>query len=176
MLSKLSSFISLTREVRIRITARTISARGLMFLWCLGANIIDLLKFTAWTWALVHAKDHIEKYQRCFRLGSYFMAAVWAAASYSRWGFSLCRAGNARRVMVPGGSKFHMEPGTIHHCFLYALSSSCEFHYVCFVIEGGGGDVYCWNPPSLNSRLPSDIETGLEFPCIRTSGGGGPSS
>ena len=41
------------------------------------------------------------------------MAAVWAAASYSRGGFSLCLAGSARRVMVPGGSTFHLEPGTI---------------------------------------------------------------
>ena len=41
------------------------------------------------------------------------MAAVLAAASYSRGGFSLCLAGSTRRVMVSGGSKFHLEPGTI---------------------------------------------------------------
>ena len=35
----------------------------------------------------------IEEHQRCFRLGSYFMAAVCAAASYYRGGFSLCLAG-----------------------------------------------------------------------------------
>ena len=56
----------------------------------------------------------IEEHQRCFRLGSYFMAAVLAAARYSRGGFSLCLAGSARRVMVPGGSNFHLKPGTIH--------------------------------------------------------------
>ena len=41
------------------------------------------------------------------------MAAVLAAASYSKAGFSLYLAGSARRVMVPGGSTFHLEPGTI---------------------------------------------------------------
>ena len=41
------------------------------------------------------------------------MAAVLAAASYSRIGFSLYFAVCARRVRVPGGSKFHLEPGTI---------------------------------------------------------------
>ena len=52
----------------------------------------------------------------CFGLGGYFMAAVLAAASYSRIGFSLCLAVRARRVRVPGGSKFHLEPGTIKVC------------------------------------------------------------
>ena len=41
------------------------------------------------------------------------MAAVLAAASYSRIGFSLCLAVRARRVRVPGGSTFRLEPGTI---------------------------------------------------------------
>ena len=45
------------------------------------------------------------------------MAAVLAAASYSRIGFSLCLAARARRVRVPGGSEFHLEPGTIHPCW-----------------------------------------------------------
>ena len=45
------------------------------------------------------------------------MDAVLAAASYSRGGFSPCLAGSARRVMVPGGSTFHLEPGTIHPCW-----------------------------------------------------------
>ena len=56
---------------------------------------------------------NIEDHQICFRLGSYFMAAVWAAASYSRGGSSLCLSGSARHVMVPGGSKFHLEPGIV---------------------------------------------------------------
>ena len=41
------------------------------------------------------------------------MAAVLAAASYSRIGFSLCLDVRARRVRVPGGIAFHLEPGTI---------------------------------------------------------------
>ena len=41
------------------------------------------------------------------------MAAVLAADSYSRGGFSPCLAISARRVRVPGGSTFHLEPGTI---------------------------------------------------------------
>ena len=49
----------------------------------------------------------------CFGLGGYFMAALLAAASYSRIGFSPCLAIRARRVRVPGGGAFHLEPGTI---------------------------------------------------------------
>ena len=45
------------------------------------------------------------------------MAAVLAAASYSRIGFSPCLAVCARRVRVIGGSAFHLEPGTIHPCW-----------------------------------------------------------
>ena len=56
----------------------------------------------------------IEEHQRWFRLGSYFMAAVLAAASYSIGGFSLCLSVSARHVMVPGVITFHLEPGTIH--------------------------------------------------------------
>ena len=41
------------------------------------------------------------------------MAAMLAAAIYSRIGFSIYFAVRARRVRFPGGSKFHMEPGTI---------------------------------------------------------------
>ena len=35
------------------------------------------------------------------------------AASYSRIGISPCLAVRARRVRVPGGSDFHLEPGII---------------------------------------------------------------
>ena len=42
------------------------------------------------------------------------MAAVLMASSYSREGFSLCLASSVRRVTVPGGSTFHLEPGTIY--------------------------------------------------------------
>ena len=41
------------------------------------------------------------------------MAAVLAAVSYSRGGFSPCLAGSARLVMVPGGSIIQLESGTI---------------------------------------------------------------
>ena len=41
------------------------------------------------------------------------MAVVLAAARYSRGGFSPCLAVSVRRVRVPGGSTFHLEPGTI---------------------------------------------------------------
>ena len=45
------------------------------------------------------------------------MAAVLAAASYSRGGFSPCLAVSARRVRVSGGIMFHLEPGTIQPCW-----------------------------------------------------------
>ena len=59
----------------------------------------------------------IEEHHRCFGLGGYFMAAVLSAPSYSRIGFNPCLAVHAQRVMVPGGSVFHLEPGTIHPCW-----------------------------------------------------------
>ena len=62
----------------------------------------------------------MEEHQRFFRLSSYFMAAMWADASYSRGGFSLCHAGSVRPVMVAGGSTFHLEPGTISD--IYTIS------------------------------------------------------
>ena len=49
----------------------------------------------------------------CFRLGGYFMAAVLAATSYSRIGFSLYFSVRARRVRVTGVSKFQLVTGTI---------------------------------------------------------------
>ena len=53
----------------------------------------------------------IEEHQRCFGLGSYFMAAVLAAASYSRGGFILYLADSARRV--PGSRWNLLPPETI---------------------------------------------------------------
>ena len=41
------------------------------------------------------------------------MIAMLAAAIYSRIGFSIYFAVRARRVRVPDGSKFHLEPETI---------------------------------------------------------------
>ena len=41
------------------------------------------------------------------------MAAELAAAILSRISFSIYVAVYARRVRVPGGSKFHLAPGTI---------------------------------------------------------------
>ena len=41
------------------------------------------------------------------------MAAVLAVASYSVGGFNLCLSDSARRVMIPGVSKFYLKPRTI---------------------------------------------------------------
>ena len=62
---------------------------------------------------MVKITTYLEEHQRCFGLGSYFMAAVWASAIYSRRGFSLYLAGSVRFVMVLGGSMFHLKPVTI---------------------------------------------------------------
>ena len=45
------------------------------------------------------------------------MAAVLAADSYSRIGFSPCLSVRAMHLGVPGGSAFQLEPGTIHPCW-----------------------------------------------------------
>ena len=65
------------------------------------------------SYVTVYITTYIEENQICFKLGSYFMSAVWAAARYSRGGFSICHADSARCVMVSSGSMFHLEPGTI---------------------------------------------------------------
>ena len=62
-------------------------------------------------------EEIIEEHHRVFGLGGYFIAAVLAAASYFRIGFSLRLAVSARRVRVPGGITFHLEPVTIHPCW-----------------------------------------------------------
>ena len=49
------------------------------------------------------------------------MAAVLAAASYSRIGFILYFAVRAWCVRVPGGSKFHLEPGKVKPCILLLI-------------------------------------------------------
>ena len=41
------------------------------------------------------------------------MDAVLEDASYYKGGFSPCLAVSTRRVRVPGGITFHLEPGTI---------------------------------------------------------------
>ena len=76
----------------------------------------SLSKYTPKDIKQTYNRDNItiEEHHRCFGLGGYFMAAVLAAAIYSRRGFSPFLAGSARRVMVPGGSTFHLEPVTIH--------------------------------------------------------------
>ena len=73
---------------------------------------------------------YIEEHQRCFRLGSYFMATMLAAASHSRGGFSLYLAGSARHVMVPGGGTFHLEPGTIHPCWNLLVPDVFDAHCI----------------------------------------------
>ena len=74
------------------------------------------------------------------------MAAVLAAAIYSRIGFSPCLAVRARHVMVPGGSVFHPEPGTImasayladkgpyFNIFLVLLTSTENLSTVTYVV------------------------------------------
>ena len=49
------------------------------------------------------------------------MAAVFAAVGYSRIGLSLYIAVRARRVKVPGGSKFHLEIGTMNGTYKTVL-------------------------------------------------------
>ena len=124
----------------------------------------------------------IEEHHRCLGLGGYFMAAVLAAASYYRIGFSPCLAVCARHMMVPGGSAFHLEPGTIHPWWnlngTWCLWCCPYFLKIAFfsIYDRGGGDVKCYNPPGLNSRLPSNNEIDTEILCIWASGGGGPLS
>ena len=62
----------------------------------------------------INLDPFIEEDHRCFVLGGYFMAALLAAASYSRIVFSIYLAVRVRRLRVPGGSKFHLGPGTTH--------------------------------------------------------------
>ena len=77
------------------------------------------------------------------------MAAVWAAASYSKGGFSLFRAGIAWHVMVPGGITLHLEPGTWNNTSLLeptgtrCLRCSREVPQIalCLLRDRGGGDV-----------------------------------
>ena len=49
------------------------------------------------------------------------MATALAPASYSRIGFRPCLAVRARRARVPGGSAFHLEPGTIEVTYLILI-------------------------------------------------------
>ena len=117
-----------------------------------------------------------------FGLGGYFIAAVLVAASYSRIRFSLYFSVCARRMRVPGGSKFHLEPGTIHPCWnligtwcLWSCSSFLKIAFF-FIHDKGGGDVWCCNPPSLNSHFPSNSKIDPGLLCVWASGGGGPLS
>ena len=59
---------------------------------------------------VINLDPFIEEDHRCFVLGGYFMAALLAAASYSRIVFSIYLAVRVRRLRVPGGSKFHLGP------------------------------------------------------------------
>ena len=66
----------------------------------------------------------IEEHYRCFRLGSYFLAAVLAVASYSRGGFSPCLTGSVRCIMVPGGSTFQVEVPSTWNLEQYTLAGT----------------------------------------------------
>ena len=60
------------------------------------------------------------------------MSSVLVAASYSIGGFSLYLVSSAGRDMVPGGSTFHLEPGTIHSLKFFAQLNI----YLCFSTRG----------------------------------------
>ena len=86
----------------------------------------------------------IEENHICFRLCSYFMVSVLSATSYYRGGFSLCLDDRAMRVMVPGGSTFHLESVTIHPCWNLMVPDvlddcwkSYKLHSFRFLVEEG---------------------------------------
>ena len=124
----------------------------------------------------------IGEHHRCFGLGGYFMDAVLAADSYSRIGFSPCLAIRLMRVRIPGGSVFRLETGTTHPFWnltgTWCLWCCQNFPQIAFfsIRDRGGGDIYWYNTPSLNSRLPGNNEIDPELLCIWASGGGNPLS
>ena len=63
------------------------------------------------------------------------MAAVLAAARYSRIGFSPCLAVCARRMRVPSGSVFHLEPGTIDITIVDGGDNQISSYVVVFFIK-----------------------------------------
>ena len=95
----------------------------------------------------------IEEHRKCFGLGGYFMAPVLAAACYSKIGFSPCLALRTRRVRVPGGSTFHLEPGKIKP-FWNLTGTWCIWWCQDFLLivlfsirDRGGGDFSAVIPP-----------------------------
>ena len=73
---------------------------------------------------------YIEEHRRCFGLDGYFMAAVLAAARYSRIGFIPCHSVRTRRLRVPGGGVFHLEPGIINNLiFLLAVVNILQMNH-----------------------------------------------
>ena len=65
------------------------------------------------------------------------MDAVLAASSYSRGCFSLCLAVSARHFIVPGGSMFHLEPGTIElscMCIFIINICICMYMYSTYIL------------------------------------------
>ena len=67
-----------------------------------------------------------------FQVRYLFMSAMLAAASYSSGGSSTCLAVSARRVIVPGGSTYHLEPVTIIQYTFYNF-------FTLFLILGSCG-------------------------------------
>ena len=91
---------------------------------------------------------YIEENDRYFGLGGYFMAALLAAASYFRIGFSLYFAIRARHVRVPGGSKFHLEPGTIRSNILNTTKrAKYKICHYSTIVQG------CINTCSVTKKL-----------------------
>ena len=84
----------------------------------------------------------------------------------------------ARRVRVPGGSKFYLAPGTIYLCWNLTGTWCLRLNLLKIAFfsihDRGGGDVWCYNLPSSGFHLLSSIKIGLGLLYIWSSGGGGP--
>ena len=94
------------------------SVKWVMLFWYVQRIMrIMPMDWSNWLWMRLCVFQSIEYHQRWFRLDSYNMATVLATASCSRGVFSLCLTVSTSLGMVPGGSSFHLEPGTIHPCW-----------------------------------------------------------
>ena len=94
------------------------------------------------------------------------MAAVLADASYYMGGFSPCQYVSARRVMVPGGGTFHLEPGTISHKYSVQIPSTVQEAYM---FDKANGHTFCCdalNKDMENLKLAFDIFPGGKSPPV----------
>ena len=72
---RMHSFVSLnfTWEGVIIITARDITARRFILIWCLSTDLIDLINFRTWTVSLGHYKELIVLFFKSFKLRCAFI-------------------------------------------------------------------------------------------------------